>query len=119
MKKTLILGASNNPSRYAYLAADLLLKNRHEIVPVGVKRGDVFGIPISKEFPEQGSVDTVTLYVNPEIQKEYYSAILDLKPNRIIFNPGTENNELRTMAHEAGIETEYACTLVLLNSGQY
>lgn len=119
MKKTLILGASPNPSRYAYRAAHALLQNDHEIVPIGVKRGEVFNHPIQHEFPKDEEIDTITLYVNPKLQEAYYEDILNLNPKRIIFNPGTENDELRELAEEKGIETEYACTLVMLGTGQY
>ncbi len=119
MKKTVILGATPNPSRYAFKAAQLLDHHGHEIFPVGIKRGEVQGKPIERSFPKDENIDTLTLYVNPDIQKEYYDEILEMHPNRIIFNPGTENDALRVKAESAGIETEYACTLVLLNTGQY
>jgi len=119
MKKTLILGATTNPDRYAFKAAQMLTDNGHEIVPVGVKRGDLQGVPIQKDFPSSGEIDTVTLYVNPNIQEQYYESILKLHPKRIVFNPGTENEALRQKVEDAGIDTEYACTLVLLSSGQY
>ncbi len=119
MKKTLIIGASNNPDRYAYRAAHSLKNNGHEFIPFGVKRGEVAGKPIIHEFPANEDVDTITLYINPSLQKQYYDQILELHPKRIIFNPGTENKELRDLAEAEGIDTEYACTLVLLGSGQY
>jgi len=119
MKKTLIIGASPNPSRYAYRAASALLKNGHDIIPFGIKKGEVFDHPILNEFPKTEDIDTVTMYINPGLQKAYYTDILALHPKRIIFNPGTENDELRELAEEKGIETEYACTLVMLGTGQY
>ena len=118
-KKTLILGATPDPSRYAYLAANRLVGSGHTIVNVGIKTGEVAGVAIEKPETIHTDIDTITLYVGPQHQENLYDYILDTKPKRIIFNPGTENSELRRMANEKGIETEYACTLVLLSIGQY
>ncbi len=120
-KKTVIIGATTNPSRYAYFAADRLTNAGHEIVPVGIKKGEVFGEEILdiRESPKVDDVDTITLYLGARHQPEYYDYLLSLKPKRIIFNPGTENPELVKLANEKGIETEYACTLVMLGSGVY
>lgn len=121
MKKTVIIGATTNPGRYAYLAARMLTDYRHEIVPVGLKEGEVFGKEILDilEKPPIKDVDTVTLYIGPQRQPEYYNYILDMKPRRIIFNPGTENHVLEKMAEERGIEAIHGCTLVMLRSNQY
>ncbi|UII31599.1 CoA-binding protein [Fulvivirga ulvae] len=121
MKKTAIIGATTNPGRYAYLAARLLTDHGHEIVPIGIKQGEVFDKQILniKEKPHVEDVDTVTLYIGPQNQPEWYDYILSLKPKRIIFNPGTENYELEKLAHKQGIETEEACTLVMLRVGNY
>lgn len=118
-KKTLVLGASDNPSRYSYLAINRLMKYGHPVVAVGRKKTAVAGIEIDKEKKEFDGIDTVTLYLNPMNQKEYYDYILSLKPRRIIFNPGTENEELYKLAKEHNILTMEACTLVLLSTGQY
>ncbi|HVW15214.1 MAG TPA: CoA-binding protein [Mucilaginibacter sp.] len=118
-KKTLVLGATPNESRYANLAANRLVRAGHPIVNVGLKNGEVAGVPIEKPEKIHRDIDTITLYVGPQHQQELYNYILDTHPRRIIFNPGTENSELRRMANEKGIETEYACTLVLLSIGQY
>jgi len=118
-KKTLILGATPNEGRYAYIAANKLVKYGHPIVNVGIKAGEVAGVPIEKPETIHNDIDTITLYVGPQHQEELYDYILNTHPKRIIFNPGTENSELRRMANEKGIETEYACTLVLLSVGQY
>ncbi|WP_374950959.1 CoA-binding protein [Mucilaginibacter sp.] len=118
-KKTLILGATPDPSRYAYLAASRLAGRGHTIVNVGIKTGEVAGVPIEKPEAIHTDIDTITLYVGPMNQPPLYDYILNTKPKRIIFNPGTENEELRRMAQQAGIETDYACTLVLLSVGQY
>ena len=119
MKKTLILGATTNPERYAYLAALRLLKYGHEIVPIGLKEGDIEGHRILTGQPESTDVDTITLYLNPTRQIPYYDYIFSLQPKRIIFNPGTENNELERLAKEKGIETVEGCTLVMLSTGQF
>ncbi len=118
-KKTLILGATPNPQRYAYLAAARLTENDHEIVPVGIKKGEVFGQAIHNDRPLLDDIDTLTLYIGPQHQAEWYDYILKLAPKRLIFNPGTENPELRKLAQEAGIETLEACTLVMLSTRQY
>jgi len=119
MKKTLVLGASTNKSRYSYIATQRLNTYGHEVVPVGVREGAIEGIDIQQDKPDVKGVDTVTLYLNPQRQEAYYDYILGLNPKRIIFNPGTENPTLMRLAREQGIESEAACTLVLLSTGQY
>lgn len=119
MKKTLIIGATNNPGRYANLAAHRLTAYGHDIINVGIKNGEVAGVPIERAGIIHSDVDTITLYVGPQHQSEYFDYILKTKPKRIIFNPGTENAELEILAEENGIETMDACTLVLLSTGQY
>jgi uncharacterized protein len=121
MKKTVIIGATPNPSRYAYIASEMLTEYNHEIVPVGIKTGEVFGKPILdiRKNPEVKDVDTVTLYIGSQHQEEWYKYILGLKPKRIIFNPGTENPEFEKQAENSGIEVVEGCTLVMLRSNQY
>ena len=119
-KKTLILGASSNPERYAFKATLKLAKYGHDVFPVGLKAGNIEGHEILTNNPIIKEVDTVTLYVGPQNQPMYYDYILNqIHPKRIIFNPGTENPELEKLANEQGIETEVACTLVLLSLGEY
>jgi predicted CoA-binding protein len=118
-KKTLILGASTNPDRYAYLAAQRLTQHGHPIVNVGIKSGEVAGVPIEKAEKLHSDIDTITIYIGAQNQPAYYEYILNTHPKRIIFNPGTENPELEEMAKEKGIETLEACTLVMLSTGQY
>ena len=118
-KKTLVLGASDNPARYSYIAIDRLQAHQHPIVAVGRKDTAVNGVEIHKEHIAAEGVDTITLYLNPKNQEEYYDYIIGLRPKRIIFNPGTENPELIRRAKEAGIEPVIACTLVMLSTGQY
>lgn len=120
-KKTVIIGASTNPARYAHLAAGMLAEYDHEIVPMGIKTGEVAGKAILdiRRKPRVQDVDTVTLYIAPRHQPEWYDYIMSLKPKRIIFNPGTENDEFEKLAEEKGIETLEACTLVMLRSNQF
>ncbi|WP_245970377.1 CoA-binding protein [Pseudochryseolinea flava] len=120
-KKTAIIGATDNPSRYAYLAANMLKQYQHPIVPLGINKGEVAGTKILdlREKPQVSDLDTITLYIGPQRQPEWYDYIIGLKPKRIIFNPGTENPELENLAKQNGIETWEACTLVLLRSNQY
>jgi len=119
MKKTVVLGASPKPIRYSYAAVQQLTSKGHEAVPIGIKDGEIEGIDIIKGTPEVEGVHTVTLYLSPPRQPTYYDYILDLKPQRIIFNPGTENPELIQLAKERGIEVEVGCTLVMLSIGNY
>jgi predicted CoA-binding protein len=118
-KKTLVLGASDNPSRYSYLAVNRLRSHGHPVVAIGKKKTMVADVPIEKEKKDWNDVDTVTLYLNPTHQQQYYDYILSLKPKRIIFNPGAENDELATLAVKNGITPIEACTLVLLSTNQY
>jgi len=118
-KKTLVLGASGNPSRYSYLAVQRLRSHGHPVVAVGKKQAWVADVSIEKEKKEFDNIDTVTLYLNPLHQQDYYDYILSLKPKRIIFNPGAENEELATLATRHNIKAIEACTLVLLSTGQY
>lgn len=118
-KRTLVLGASENPDRYSNLAIQRLRKYHHEVVAIGNREGKVLDVGIQKETEPFTHIDTVTLYLNPTNQKPYYEYILSLAPKRLIFNPGTENPELKQLAEAKGIEAIEACTLVLLSTGQY
>jgi predicted CoA-binding protein len=118
-KRTLVLGASVNPQRYSYLAVKKLIANQHPVIALGNRKGMIGDIEIETEKLPFTDIDTVTLYLNPTRQKEYYDYILSLHPRRIIFNPGTENGELEGLAEQQGIDTKEACTLVLLSTGQY
>ena len=121
MKRTVIVGATPNPARYAFTAANMLVEANHEIVPIGIKKGKVEGEEILdiRQSPEIEDVDTITMYIGPAHQPPYYNYLLGLKPKRIIFNPGTENYEFANMAREQGIEVDEACTLVMLRVGLY
>lgn len=124
--KTLVVGASEKPARYAHKAVLLLREYNHEIIALGKSPGKIPVNEANGEFIEIidttlpfEDVDTVTLYVNPKIQKSMQSYLLSLKPRRVIFNPGTENREFAKKLEEQGIETIEACTLVMLRTGQY
>jgi predicted CoA-binding protein len=119
MKKTLIIGASNNPERYAYKAADRLLNHGHEIEMLGLRNDSIFGKTIDTDRKQYLGIDTVTLYIGPQRQPDYYEYILSLQPKRVIFNPGTENEEFEDLLTKNNIIAEEACTLVLLGTGQY
>jgi uncharacterized protein len=121
VKKTVIVGATTDPSRYAYLAARMLTQYAHEIVPIGIKKGELFGTQILDIYdkPAVNDVHTITLYIGPQRQPEWYTYLLSLKPKRMIFNPGTENEEFERMAEKQGIETVEGCTLVMLRSNQF
>ncbi|MCB9081348.1 MAG: CoA-binding protein [Lewinellaceae bacterium] len=119
MKKTLVLGASPNSSRVSFDAVLRLQRAGHPVVAIGARPGEILGTPIITGQPPIEDIHTVTLYLNAERQREYYDYILQLKPQRLIFNPGTENPELSRLAREAGIATEIACTLVMLSVQAY
>ena len=118
-KKTVVLGASTNPERYSYLAVNKLRANGHDVVAIGKHEGRVNDVDIVTSEMPLDNIDTVTLYLNPKHQSDYYNYIFSLHPKRIIFNPGAENEELALLAKEKGILTQEACTLVLLSTGQY
>jgi predicted CoA-binding protein len=119
MKKTLIIGATPNPTRYAYRAAQMLTSKGHHIINVGVKGGEAAGISIEKPGTIHNDIDTITLYIGPDLQSGYFDYIVKTNPKRVIFNPGTENTELEVFLQNNGIEPVEACTLVLLATGQY
>lgn len=118
-KKTLVIGASTNPSRYSYKAIQKLANFGHPVVAIGNKEGEVSGVKFTSEKVKFEDIDTVTLYLNKNNQKNFYDYILDLNPKRVLFNPGTENKELQDLLTKNNIAFEEACTLVLLSIGQY
>ena len=117
--KTLVIGASINPERYAYKAVNLLVKNEIEVVPMGVKPGLVANLSIVSPFIVQVNIHTITLYIVASKQEPYFDFILKINPKRVLFNPGTENPKLAKLLNEKGIIWENACTLVLLSTNQY
>ena len=118
-KKTLVLGASLNPARYSNKAIQALRRHDVETVAVGLRTGHVLDVEIQKGMTDFNDIHTVTLYLNPQRQEEYYEYIIGLEPQRVIFNPGTENPALYAMLHHHQIEVEIACTLVMLGTRQY
>ena len=120
-KKTVIVGASETRSSYAYLAAINLRAKHHEVIPLSIHQGKVMGLDFLdlKSKPSLSNVDTITLYINPSRQREWEEYILSLRPIGLIFNPGTENASLIEKAKSEGIEVVIGCTLVMLSTGQY
>ncbi|MEM9672548.1 MAG: CoA-binding protein [Cyclobacteriaceae bacterium] len=121
MKKTAIIGATPNPTRSAFIAARMLTDYGHPIVPLSIKRGSVAGVDLIdlRQKPNLEDIDTVTLYLGPQHQPEWYEYLLSLRPNRFIFNPGTENPEFYQLIEDQNIEAIQDCTLVMLRSGTY
>ena len=118
-KITLVLGASLKPERYSNKAIHALIDNNQGVMAFGLRVGNIRGVEVHNKLPQKIAIDTVTLYLNSGRQKEYYNYLVDLKPRRVIFNPGTENFELISILEKEGISTEIACTLVLLSIGNY
>jgi len=118
-KRTLVIGASIKPERFSNKAIKLLIEYGHEVLALAKRTGSVQGIPIQTIFPINEDIHTVTLYVGPAHQPEYYDLLLSLNPQRVIFNPGTENNEFKEKLDNAGIETVEDCTLVMLRYGYF
>ena len=118
-KTTLVLGASLKTDRYSYLAVERLVSHNHSVFAFGLKSGVIAGVTIDTALIPYKNVNTVTLYVNPKAQKMYYDYVISLKPERVIFNPGTENPEFYDKLTKHGIFYEVACTLVLLSINQY
>lgn len=119
MSRVVVIGASTKEERYSNQAVKLLKENGHTVFAIGNKAGIIDDTEILVGKPTIKNLDTITLYINPDIQKEYYDYIVKLRPRRLIFNPGTENIELFKLASENKIITEEACTLVLLRTGQF
>ena len=118
-KKTLVIGASLKPQRYSNIAINRLVDHNHEVIAFGLRKGIVAGVDIDTNLMPYKDVHTVTLYLNPERQKPFYDYIISLQPQRIIFNPGTENSEFQHVLKQNDIFFEEACTLVLLGTNQY
>ena len=118
-KKTLVLGASSKPDRYAFKAITKLVEKGHSVIAIGQNAGEVAGITIRTKNIPLANIDTVTLYLNPARQRDYYNYIVETKPKRVVFNPGTENPEFYQLLELNKIKVEIACTLVLLATNQY
>jgi predicted CoA-binding protein len=118
-KKTLVLGASTNPNRYAYTAIQSLHQKKIRVEAVGLKEGEVAGTQIHAKMIPFQDIHTVTLYVGPANQESYIDYVISLQPKRVIFNPGTYNEDFIQKLQHKHIQTEVACTLVLLATNQY
>lgn len=118
-KKTLVLGASTKPDRYAFKAINMLVEKGHSVLAIGQNSGEVAGIKIQTKAVPLKNIDTITLYLNPLRQRDYYNYIIEAKPKRVVFNPGTENPEFYQLLELNDIKSEVACTLVLLSTNQY
>ncbi len=118
-KKTVVIGASTNESRYSFKAVKLLLKYAHTVVPLGIKEGTIKGYKIIIGKPKIENVHTITMYVGSKRQNDYYDYIISLKPKRVIFNPGTENPEFYNLLKKENIEIVQNCTLIMLNSNNF
>lgn len=114
-----MLGATTKPDRYAYMAINSLAGKGHPVVAIGQQTGEVAGVKIQTKMVPLKNIDTVTLYLNPQRQREYYNYIIEAKPKRVVFNPGTENPELYQLLKSNSIEVEVGCTLVMLATNQY
>lgn len=118
-KKTLVLGASTKPERYAFKAISMLTEKGHSVLAIGQNAGEVAGVKIKTKAIPLSNIDTITLYLNPARQRDYYNYIVEAKPKRVIFNPGTENPELMQLLEFNNIKSEVACTLILLTTNRY
>lgn len=119
MRRIIVIGASPNPNRYSHKAVTALSKKDFEVYPIGIRAGTISGIDILLDRPEIVNVHTISVYLNPDNQTEYHKYFLQLKPKRVIFNPGAENDALSTILRKEGIEVLEACTLVMLSTGQF
>jgi predicted CoA-binding protein len=119
MRKVVVLGASANPLRFSYKAISMLLRHKFEVIPVGLREGTIGALKIVKGKPFISGVDTLVLYINPDIQRAYYDYIFELNPRLIVFNPGTENFELANLAAERGIRVEFDCAIMMLQEGEF
>ena len=118
-KKTLVLGATTKPEKYAFKAITMLVDKGHSVLALGQNAGEVAGVKIQTKAIPLKNIDTVTLYLNPARQRDYYNYIVEAKPKRVIFNPGSENPVLEKALTSHGILVEEACTLVLLRTDQF
>ncbi len=118
-KKTLVVGASTNPGRYSFKAVQMLRQNGYETIALGAKKGKIADTPVQTHWPENTEIHTITIYLRPDLQKQYFEQIKASRPKRIILNPGTENQEIRDFLKDTKIEIHEYCTLVLLSTGQF
>ena len=117
--KTLVIGASVNPNRYSNRVVLKLLDSGIKVIPMGINQGNIADLVIVRPFEKQKNIHTVSIYITPEVQKEYYKYIINLKPKRVLFNPGTENPIFSQILQKHNIYSENSCSLVLLFTNQY
>ncbi len=117
--KVVVLGASPNPNRYSYKAVSWLKKYGYDVIPIGIRDGQIDGLKIHHQLPKDTDIHTITIYLNPQRQQQYYEWIIDTKPQRVIFNPGSENPELEKLLDQNNIRFLHACTLTLLSIGMF
>lgn len=118
-KNTLVLGASTNKERYSYKAVNMLRQKGYTALAVGNKNGKIADVPIQTEWPDDNDIHTISVYLRPELQKQYFEKIRSTRPKRLILNPGTENEAIKKHLNGSGIKIHENCTLVLLVSGQF
>ena len=117
MTKVMVLGASPNKQRFSHTCVESLIRCGYEVIPVGIKPGEINGKEIISGKPNVKDLHTITIYLNHRNQEEYYDYIINQNPRRIIFNPGAENPHLKELAQNNNIKVVEDCTLVMLNSG--
>ncbi len=118
-KTTLVIGASLKETRYSYTCVKTLVAGHFPVKAIGLREGTIDTVPVLSGQPQFDDIQTVTLYLGPENQKSWYDYILKLNPQRVIFNPGTENDEFRDLLTSAGINTIEDCTIMMVQSGRY
>ena len=119
MRKVVVLGASANPLRFSYKAVTILQQQGFYVIPIGLRKGIIDSLDILTGTPEIDEIDSLLLYINPDIQKKYYEYILKINPGTIIFNPGTENPELASVARENGIQVKFDCAINMLQAREF
>ena len=118
-KITVVMGSSVKPVRYSFKAINKLRQYGHPVHALGLREGFVADVNIQTGKPKLEDVHTVTMYLGPQNQTEYYDYIQSLKPKRVIFNPGTENPEFADKLRNNGVEVVEFCTLIMLDSDQF
>ena len=120
MKTVAILGASDNPNRYAHLAQVKLQEQGYFVYPISKSGKDILGVRGYTSLNQvDEKLDTITLYLNPIHLIDVLDDILEKKPRRVIFNPGTESETYIKRLEQADIVVARACTLVLLSTNQF
>ena len=117
--RTLVIGASDNPDRYSHKVVLKLLDSGIKVIPMGINQGNIADLVIVRPFEKQKNIHTVSIYITPKVQKEYYKYIINLQPKRVLFNPGTENPKFSKILQKHNIYWENSCSLVLLSTNQY